>query len=67
MRILGIDLGTTNSAIAVSSEDQPAKSVDRSSAKWPGPNDPGFTRAPTLHDFSTMQELPDHAFAPSRL
>jgi hypothetical protein len=36
------------------------------SAKWPGPTDAGFTRAPTLHDFSTMSELPDVAFAPSR-
>lgn len=36
------------------------------SAKWPGPSDPAFTRAPTLHDFSTMRDLPDIAFAPSR-
>ena len=36
------------------------------SAKWPGPDDPTFTRAPTLHDFSTMSDLPDIAFAPSR-
>jgi hypothetical protein len=36
------------------------------SAKWPGPDDPTFTRAPTLHDFSTMSDLPDVAFAPSR-
>ena len=36
------------------------------SAKWPGPDDPNFHRAPTLHDFSTMSELPDIAFAPSR-
>jgi hypothetical protein len=36
------------------------------STKWPGPNDPSFTRAPTLHDFSTMRDLPDVAFAPSR-
>lgn len=36
------------------------------SAKWPGPDDPTFTRKPTLHDFSTMQELPDIQFAPSR-
>ena len=36
------------------------------SAKWPGPSDPSFTRAPTLHDFSTMKDLPDVAFAPSR-
>ena len=36
------------------------------SAKWPGPDDPTFTRAPTLHDFPTMTGLPDIAFAPSR-
>jgi hypothetical protein len=36
------------------------------SAKWPGPSDPNFKRAPTLHDFSTMSALPDIAFAPSR-
>jgi hypothetical protein len=36
------------------------------SAKWPGPNDASFRRAPTLHDFSTMRDLPDLAFAPSR-
>jgi hypothetical protein len=36
------------------------------SPKWPGPDDPSFKRAPTLHDFSTMSDLPDIAFAPSR-
>lgn len=36
------------------------------SPKWPGPDMPGFKRAPTLHDFSTMSDLPDIAFAPSR-
>lgn len=36
------------------------------STKWPGPNDPSFTRPPTLHDFSTMKDLPDVVFAPSR-
>jgi len=36
------------------------------SAKWPGRDDPTFKRAPTLHDFSTMSDLPDIAFAPSR-
>ena len=36
------------------------------SAKWPGPDNPTFKRAPTLHDFSTMRDLPDIAFAPSR-
>jgi hypothetical protein len=36
------------------------------SAKWPGPTDANFKRAPTLHDFATMSELPDLAFSPSR-
>jgi len=36
------------------------------SAKWPGPDDPKFERAPTLHDFPTMTGLPDISFAPSR-
>lgn len=36
------------------------------SARWPGPTDPTFKRAPTLHDFSTMSALPDAAFASSR-
>jgi hypothetical protein len=36
------------------------------SSKWPGPDDLNFKRAPTLHDFSTMSDLPDIAFAPSR-
>ena len=36
------------------------------SAKWPGPTEPGFQRAPTLHDFPTMSGLPDKSFAPSR-
>ena len=36
------------------------------SPKWPGPDDPTFKRAPTLHDFPTMSALPDLAFAPSR-
>jgi hypothetical protein len=36
------------------------------SSKWPGPDDANFKRPPTLHDFSTMSDLPDIAFAPSR-
>jgi len=36
------------------------------SAKWPGPSDPTFVRAPSTHDFSTMRDLPDVTFAPSR-
>jgi hypothetical protein len=34
-------------------------------AKWPAPSDPSFKRAPTLHDFSTTNTLPDVAFAPT--
>jgi len=30
--------------------------------KWPARTDPAFTRAPTLHDFPTMQGLPDAPF-----
>jgi len=36
------------------------------SAKWPGPQGPNFTRAPSLHDFPTMTALPDIALAPTR-
>jgi hypothetical protein len=36
------------------------------SAKWPGPDDPNFKRKPTLHDFSSMSELPEISFAASR-
>ena len=36
------------------------------SKKWPGPDDKSFVRPPSLHDFSTMQGLPDKSFAPSR-
>jgi hypothetical protein len=36
------------------------------STKWPGPADPTFKRAPTLHDFPTMSQLPDVAFSASR-
>jgi len=31
-------------------------------ATWPGPDDPSFKRAPTLHDFPTMSQLPDVPF-----
>ena len=36
------------------------------STKWPGPKDPAFQRPPRLGDFSTMDDLPDIEFAPSR-
>jgi hypothetical protein len=32
------------------------------SAKWPAKLDASFKRAPTLHDFSTMSQLPDVEF-----
>jgi hypothetical protein len=32
---------------------------------WPGPSDPAFQRAPTLHDFSSTSELPNLAFTPT--
>ena len=32
------------------------------SAKWPAKEDKSFKRAPTLHDFSTMSQLPDVEF-----
>ena len=36
------------------------------SARWPGPDDAHFQRAPTTHDFPTFADLPDVSFAPSR-
>ena len=33
--------------------------------KWPAPGAPGFTKAPTLHDFPTTSDLPDVAFSPT--
>ncbi|HEU4880105.1 MAG TPA: hypothetical protein VFT21_11660 [Gemmatimonadaceae bacterium] len=35
------------------------------STVWPGPDDDGFTRAPTLSDFSSMADLPDVALSPT--
>jgi hypothetical protein len=32
------------------------------SLKWPGPNQPGFTKAPSLHDFPSTSNLPDVSF-----
>jgi hypothetical protein len=32
------------------------------SPKWPAPSDPTFQRAPSLHDFPTMTDLPDLSF-----
>jgi len=33
--------------------------------RWPAPGQPGFHAAPTLHDFSTTQGLPNVAFVPT--
>jgi hypothetical protein len=32
------------------------------SPKWPGPSQPGFTKAPSLHDFPSTSNLPDVSF-----
>jgi hypothetical protein len=32
------------------------------SPKWPAPNQPGFTKAPSLHDFPSTSNLPDVPF-----
>ncbi len=34
-------------------------------ARWPAPTDPTFQRAPRLHDFANMANLPDLAFVPT--
>lgn len=34
-------------------------------AKWPAPGDPGFKKAPSLHDFASTSTLPDVAFTPT--
>lgn len=36
------------------------------SSVWPGPSDPLYSRAPTLHDFPTMQDLSNVTLAPTR-
>ena len=36
------------------------------SAKWPAPGTPGFTKAPSFHDFPSTSGLPDVEFSPSR-
>ena len=35
------------------------------SAKWPGPNQAGFKKAPSLHDFPSTSTLPDVEFTPT--
>jgi hypothetical protein len=32
------------------------------SPRWPGPSQPGFTKAPSLHDFPSTSNLPDVSF-----
>jgi molecular chaperone DnaK (HSP70) len=64
MRILGIDLGTTNSAIAVSGEDQPAHSVGITQVVGPGeiaerPTLPSFLLLPSENEVTPAQlQLP---------
>ncbi len=56
-RILGIDLGTTNSALAVASDDQPARAVPVSQVTGPGE----VAERPTLPSFLLLandQEVP---------
>jgi hypothetical protein len=35
------------------------------SAKFPSPDQPGFTKAPSLHDFPSTSNLPDVSFTPT--
>jgi len=63
-RILGIDLGTTNSALAVASEDKPAKPVEVTQVVGPGeyaerPTLPSFLLLPTENEVSSKElQLP---------
>ncbi len=63
-RILGIDLGTTNSAIAVAGDDQPAHAVDITQVVGPGetaarPTLPSFLLLPTENEVTPAQlQLP---------
>ena len=64
MRILGIDLGTTNSAIAVSGDDEPAHSVGITQVVGPGeiaerPTLPSFLLLPSENEVAPAQlQLP---------
>jgi molecular chaperone DnaK (HSP70) len=64
MKILGIDLGTTNSAIAVSGEDEPAHPVGITQVVGPGeiaerPTLPSFLLLPTENEVTPAQlQLP---------
>jgi len=63
-RILGIDLGTTNSAIAVAGDDEPAHSIDITQVVGPGeiagrPTLPSFLLLPTENEVPSAQlQLP---------
>ena len=64
MRILGIDLGTTNSAVAVAGEDEPAHAVGITQVVGPGeiaerPTLPSFLLLPTENEVAPAQlQLP---------
>jgi len=64
MKILGIDLGTTNSAIAVSAPDEPARSIGIAQVVGPGeiaerPTLPSFLLLPSEHEVAPAQlQLP---------
>src|SRR3954451_8330139 len=64
MRVLGIDLGTTNSAIAVAGTDEPAHAVPVTQVTAPGetaerPTLPSFLLRPSEHEVSAAQlQLP---------
>ncbi len=63
-RILGIDLGTTNSAMAVAGDDEPAHSVEVTQVVGPGetaerPTLPSFLLLPTENEVTAAQlQLP---------
>ncbi|MBV8756824.1 MAG: Hsp70 family protein, partial [Deltaproteobacteria bacterium] len=64
MKIIGIDLGTTNSALAVAGDDAPAHSVGITQVVGPGeiaerPTLPSFLLLPTEHEVAPAQlQLP---------
>src|SRR5687767_1319414 len=64
MKILGIDLGTTNSAIAVASDDAAARTVPIAQVLGPGeiaerPSLPSFLLLPSEHEVAPNQlQLP---------
>jgi molecular chaperone DnaK (HSP70) len=64
MKILGIDLGTTNSALAVAGDDEPAHSIGITQVVGPGevaerPTLPSFLLLPTEHEVAAKElQLP---------